>query len=57
MSVKLSADEVARVEVKAGQWSAVQEKEKRMEEMSLGELLYRALVETHVARGATAVSA
>jgi len=57
MSVKLSADEVVRVEVKAGQWSAVQEKEKRMEEMSLGELLYRALVETHVARGATAVSA
>jgi len=55
--VKLNAVSAVQVEVKAGQWSAVQEKEKRMEEMSLGELLYRALVETHVARGATAVSA
>jgi len=44
MSVKLSADEAVQVDVTAGQWSAVREK-KTMEEMSLGELLYCAVVE------------
>ena len=40
MSVKLSADEaVVADDVRAGQWSAVREKEKPMEKMSLGELL------------------
>jgi len=57
MSVKLSADEAEQMDVRAGQWSAVREKEKRMEEMSLGELLYRVLVETQAAQGATAVFA
>jgi len=44
-SVKLNAVDVVQVEVRSGQWSAVSEKEKRMEEMSLGELLYCAVVE------------
>jgi hypothetical protein len=43
--VKLNVDEVVRVEVQAGQWSVVKQKEKTMEEMSLGELLYWAVVE------------
>jgi len=43
--VKLSADEAALTDVRAGQGSAVREKKKPMEEMSLGELLYWALVE------------
>ena len=43
--MKLNAVDVVQVEVRSGQWSAVSEKEKRMEEMSLGELLYCAVVE------------
>jgi hypothetical protein len=46
MSVKLSADEAVLTDARAGQWSAVREKEKLMERMSLGELLYWALVES-----------
>ena len=47
MSVKLSADEaVVADDVRAGQWSAVREKEKPMEKISLGELLYWALLES-----------
>ena len=42
MSVNLNADKSA--EVSAGQWSAVREKEKPMEEMTLGELLFKVLV-------------
>ena len=45
MSASMNADKAVQMEVRAGQWSAVREKEKPMEEMSLGELLYRALVE------------
>ena len=56
MSVKLSADEAERMDVAAGQWSAVREKEKPMGEMTLGELLYCALVEARVGQGATPVS-
>jgi hypothetical protein len=44
MSVKLSADEAVLTDVQASQWSAVREKERPMEQMSLGELLYWALV-------------
>jgi hypothetical protein len=46
MSVKLSAGEATFTDVRADQWSAVREKEKPMEQMSLGELLYWALVES-----------
>ncbi len=46
MSVKLSADDAVLTDVRAGQWSAVREKEKLMEKMSLGELLYWALLES-----------
>ncbi len=42
MSVNLNADKAE--EVSAGQWSAVPEKEKPMEEMKLGELLFKVLV-------------
>jgi len=56
MSVNLNADKSA--EVSAGQWSAVREKEKPMEEMTLGELLFKVLVgEAQLQQGATAVSA
>ena len=55
MSVKLSGVEVVLKVVEAGQWSAVREKEKKMEEMTLGELLYRALVDAPM--GTSAVSA
>jgi hypothetical protein len=44
--MKLSADEAALTDVRAGQGSAAREKEKLMERMSLGELLYWALVES-----------
>ena len=44
MSVKLNEANAESTEVRAGQWSAVLEKEKPMEEMTLGELLYRVLV-------------
>ena len=44
--MKPSVDEAVWTDVRAGQWSAVREKEKVMEEMSLGELLYWALVES-----------
>jgi len=47
--VKLNAVSAVQQEVEAGQWSAVREPlretEKPMEEMSLGELLYCAVVE------------
>ena len=46
MSVKLSADEAVLTDARAGQWSAVREKERPMEQMLLGELLYWALVES-----------
>ena len=46
MSVKLSEDEAVLTDVRAGQWSAVREKEMPMEQMLLGELLYWALVES-----------
>ena len=51
MSVKLSAGEASLTDVRAGQWSAVREKEKPMEKMSLGELLYWALVESPRRKG------
>ena len=44
--MKPSADEAVWTDMRAGQWSAVREKEKLMEKMSLGELLYCALVES-----------
>ena len=49
--MKLSADDAALTDVRAGQWSAVREKEKPMEGMSLGELLYWALVESPRRKG------
>jgi hypothetical protein len=51
MSVKLSADEAALTDVRAGYGSAVREKEKPVEQMSLGELLYCALVESPRRKG------
>jgi len=44
MSASMNADKAVQTKVRAGQWSAVREKEKPMEEMSLGELLFKVLV-------------
>jgi hypothetical protein len=54
--VKLNAVEAVQVEVRAGQWSTVREKEKSMEEMSLGELLYCAVVEGPRTKSGGAIS-
>jgi len=44
MSASMNADKAVQTKVRAGQWSAVREKGKPMEEMSLGELLFKVLV-------------